>query len=139
MVQITIVIHHTIIQMIGIQIVMKVLTIIAVVAKMEKTEKMEALADEADDSRIRSLVSETPLADHEFREARRHADRYVDRRREVVEAIARAIEIASKKAGKFTTDGKALAAALETFHSEPLLVGPTTFTATSGDRRPVAR
>ena len=46
----------------------------------------------------------------------------------VVQAIARAIEIASKKAGTFTTDGKALAAALETFKREPLLVGPTTFT-----------
>jgi branched-chain amino acid transport system substrate-binding protein len=49
----------------------------------------------------------------------------------VVQSIARAIEIASKKAGKFTTDGKALAAALETFRNEPLLVGPTTFTKTS--------
>jgi len=51
-------------------------------------EQLGQLADEADDSRIRSLVSETPLADHEFREARRHADRYVDRRREVIETIA---------------------------------------------------
>ena len=49
----------------------------------------------------------------------------------VVQAIARAIKIASKKAGKFTTDGKALAAALETFKNEPLLVGPTTFSKTS--------
>lgn len=49
----------------------------------------------------------------------------------IVESIARAIEIASKKAGKFTTDGKALAAAMETFRNEPLLVGPTTFTKTS--------
>ena len=48
----------------------------------------------------------------------------------VIQAIARAIEIASKKAGTFTTDGKALAAALETFTKEPLLVGPTTFTKT---------
>lgn len=51
-------------------------------------EQLGQLADEADDSRIRSLVSETPLADHEFREARRHADRYVGRRREVIDTIA---------------------------------------------------
>jgi branched-chain amino acid transport system substrate-binding protein len=49
----------------------------------------------------------------------------------IVQAVARAIEIASKKKGSFTTDGKALAAALETFRNEPLLVGPTTFTKTS--------
>lgn len=49
----------------------------------------------------------------------------------IIEAVARAIEIASAKAGKFTTDGKALAAALETFSGESLLVGPTTFTKTS--------
>jgi len=30
--------------------------------------------DEADDARLRALVSETPLADHESREARHHAD-----------------------------------------------------------------
>ena len=52
-------------------------------------EQLLQLADEADDSRIRSLVSETPLADHEFREARRHADAMVDRRREVAETIGR--------------------------------------------------
>ena len=52
-------------------------------------EQLSQFADEADDSRIRSLVSETPLADHEFREARRHADRYVDRRREIIDAIAK--------------------------------------------------
>ena len=52
-------------------------------------EQLLQFADEADDSRIRSLVSETPLADHEFREARRHADRYVDRRREIIDAIAK--------------------------------------------------
>ena len=51
-------------------------------------EQLLQLADEADDSRIRSLVSETPLADQEFREARRHADAMVARRREVLDSIA---------------------------------------------------
>jgi len=52
-------------------------------------EQLGHLADEADDSRIRSLVSETALADHEFREASRHADAMGARRQEVVETIAR--------------------------------------------------
>jgi len=52
-------------------------------------EQLSHLADEADDSRIRSLVSETPLAGVEFREARRHADAMVGRRREVAETIAK--------------------------------------------------
>jgi len=51
-------------------------------------EQLGYLADEADDSRIRSLVSETALADHEFREASRHADAMSERRHEVVTKIA---------------------------------------------------
>ena len=37
-------------------------------------EQLSALADAADDSRIRALVSETPLAEREHRENQRHAD-----------------------------------------------------------------
>jgi predicted nucleic acid-binding Zn-ribbon protein len=37
-------------------------------------EQLAALADVADDARIRSLVSETPLAAKESQEARRNAD-----------------------------------------------------------------
>lgn len=37
-------------------------------------EQLAFLEDEADDARLRALVSETPLAEHESREARRHAD-----------------------------------------------------------------
>lgn len=37
-------------------------------------EQLLMFTDTADDARIRSLVSETPLADHEAREARRHAE-----------------------------------------------------------------
>ena len=47
----------------------------------------------------------------------------------VVEAIERAITIASKKAGVLTLDGNRLAKALETFRGVKLLVGPTTFTS----------
>ncbi len=37
-------------------------------------EQLEALAEAADEARIRSLVSETPLAHREHAEAQRHAD-----------------------------------------------------------------
>lgn len=37
-------------------------------------EQLALLADAADDARIRSLVSETPLATREYAEAQRHAD-----------------------------------------------------------------
>ncbi|HUJ66212.1 MAG TPA: hypothetical protein VLX59_11780 [Acidimicrobiales bacterium] len=37
-------------------------------------EQLAALSDAADDARIRSLVSETPLAHREYTEAQRHAD-----------------------------------------------------------------
>jgi hypothetical protein len=52
-------------------------------------EQLLQLSDEADDSRIRSLVSETPLADHEFREAHRHANAMRGRRTEVADTIAK--------------------------------------------------
>jgi chromosome segregation ATPase len=51
-------------------------------------EQHDQLADEADDSRLRSLVSETPLADREFRETQRHADAFAKRRAELVASIA---------------------------------------------------
>ncbi len=51
-------------------------------------EQLAHLADEADDSRIRSLVSETPIADVEFRDARRHADAMAAHRRELLDSIA---------------------------------------------------
>lgn len=38
-------------------------------------EQLIQLADEADDARLRALVSETPLAELEHRKASRHADR----------------------------------------------------------------
>jgi len=50
-------------------------------------EQHRQLADEADDARLRALVSETPLADKESREAQRHAetlDKHMDRVREEI-------------------------------------------------------
>jgi hypothetical protein len=37
-------------------------------------EQLTVVAEEAEEARLRSLVSETPLAAHEYVEVRRHAD-----------------------------------------------------------------
>jgi hypothetical protein len=37
-------------------------------------EQLTHFADEADDARLRALVSETPIAQQEHREAQKHAD-----------------------------------------------------------------
>jgi IS1 family transposase len=46
-------------------------------------EQLAFLEEEADDARLRALVSETPLAEAEAREVRRHADA-LQRQREVL-------------------------------------------------------
>jgi len=51
-------------------------------------EQLEHLATDADDARLRALVSETPLAEQEHREARKHADAMARHRDEVVAEIA---------------------------------------------------
>ena len=51
-------------------------------------EQLQHLAEEADDTRIRSLVSETPLADREHHDAQRHADAMAGRRAEILASIA---------------------------------------------------
>lgn len=52
-------------------------------------EQLAQLVEEADDARLRALVSETPLADREHHEAQRHADAMARHRAEVAESIAR--------------------------------------------------
>jgi hypothetical protein len=37
-------------------------------------EQLAAVSEEAEDARLRSLVSETPLAAHEYTEVQRHVD-----------------------------------------------------------------
>jgi hypothetical protein len=51
-------------------------------------EQFAALADAADDARIRSMVSETPLAEVEHRDARRHVDAMARSRAAVLESIS---------------------------------------------------
>jgi hypothetical protein len=50
-------------------------------------EQLRTLAEQADDARLRALVSETPLAGHEHREAARHAEAMRRHRSEVVAGI----------------------------------------------------
>ena len=51
-------------------------------------EQLAVFDETADDARIRSLVSETPLADHEWHEAQRHADAMRRAREAAVASVA---------------------------------------------------
>ena len=51
-------------------------------------EQLAALAEAADEARLRALVSETPLAEHEHHEAQKHADAMARSRNAVLESIA---------------------------------------------------
>jgi hypothetical protein len=51
-------------------------------------EQLAVLAEAADDTRLRALVSETPLADREHTEAQRHADAMARHRGDVVSELA---------------------------------------------------
>ena len=53
------------------------------------SEQLAHLADAADDARLRSLVSETPVADHDHRQAERHAQAMRHHREKVEAEIAR--------------------------------------------------
>ena len=50
-------------------------------------EQLAFLADAADDARMRAMVSETPMADKEHREAQKHADAMTRHRSELVSQI----------------------------------------------------
>lgn len=51
-------------------------------------EQLAVLADAADDTRLRALVSETPLAEREHDEAQRHADAMARHRADVAAELA---------------------------------------------------
>ena len=53
------------------------------------TEQLAHLADAADDARLRSLVSETPIADDDRRHTERHAEAMRRHQAKVQEEIAR--------------------------------------------------
>jgi hypothetical protein len=50
-------------------------------------EQLAVMADAADEARLRSLVSETPLAHREYAEAQRHADAMERSRRTVAAEV----------------------------------------------------
>jgi cell division septum initiation protein DivIVA len=50
-------------------------------------EQLAFLADAADDARLRAMVSETPMADKEHREAQKHADAMTRHRTQLVTQI----------------------------------------------------
>ncbi|MGI8984408.1 MAG: hypothetical protein ACR2HM_07735 [Acidimicrobiales bacterium] len=50
-------------------------------------EQLAHLADVADDARLRAMVSETPMADKEHREAQKHADAMTRHRSQLVVQI----------------------------------------------------
>ena len=50
-------------------------------------EQLEVVLESADEARVRSLVSETPLAAHEHSEAKRHADAIVRARAAQASAV----------------------------------------------------
>ena len=52
-------------------------------------EQLLHFASEADDARLRALVSETPLSDREHRDAERHAKAMRRHRDELVDELAR--------------------------------------------------
>jgi hypothetical protein len=51
-------------------------------------EQLAVFAEAADDTRLRALVSETPLANREHHEAQRHADAMARSRNALVASIA---------------------------------------------------
>jgi len=50
-------------------------------------EQLLFLTDAADEARMRALVSETPMADKEHREAQKHADAMARHRRDLVAQV----------------------------------------------------
>jgi hypothetical protein len=52
-------------------------------------EQLRHLADTADDARLRAMVSETPLAEREHRDAKRHADAMMRHRAQVRSDVER--------------------------------------------------
>ena len=51
-------------------------------------EQLAVVASEAEDTRLRSLVSETPLAAHEHSEVQRHADALARARDAMAQTVA---------------------------------------------------
>ncbi|MGH9083983.1 MAG: hypothetical protein ACRDYW_00885 [Acidimicrobiales bacterium] len=69
-------------------------------------EQLAHLAEVADDARLRSLVSETPLADREHQDAQRHAEAMQRHRTELLEGIARLEQTQDELLDRLMADSK---------------------------------
>jgi hypothetical protein len=67
-------------------------------------EQLMHFVDEAEDARIRALVSETPVADREHRDAGRHADAMRRHRAELVAEIERLEQIQNELLDRLSTE-----------------------------------
>ena len=69
-------------------------------------EQLAFLAEAADDARLRSLVSETPLADREHLDAQRHAEAMQRHRADLLETIARLEQTQDELLDRLTAEAK---------------------------------
>lgn len=69
-------------------------------------EQLAHLADAADDARLRSLLSETPLADREHHDAQRHAEAMQRHRADLLEGIARLEQTQDELLDRLTAESK---------------------------------
>ena len=69
-------------------------------------DQLAHLTDAADDARLRSLVSETPVADHDHRQAERHADAMRRHRAKVEAEIARLERDQDELLDRFVAESK---------------------------------
>jgi chromosome segregation ATPase len=70
------------------------------------SEQLTHLADAADDARLRSLVSETPVADHDHRQAERHAEAMRRHRAKVEAEIAKLEREQDELLDRFVAESK---------------------------------
>jgi cell division septum initiation protein DivIVA len=69
-------------------------------------EQLAHLADAADDARLRSLVSETPVADVDHRQAERHADAMRRHQAKVADEIAKLERDQDELLDRFVAESK---------------------------------
>ena len=69
-------------------------------------EQLAHLADAADDARLRSLVSETPVADVDHRQAERHAEAMRRHQGKVAEEIAKLERDQDELLDRFVAESK---------------------------------
>ncbi|HEV2368690.1 MAG TPA: hypothetical protein VGR90_02365 [Acidimicrobiales bacterium] len=69
-------------------------------------EQLAVLVDAADDARLRALVSETPLADRESREAQKHAEAMSRSRVAVLASISELESAQDRLLDQLTPEGQ---------------------------------